>query len=256
MKILVLGINGMLGHIMFKKLFEQKWSIYGTLRNKDLLKYFSVKHHANILKLDKFDDNKLENIFNKIKPDILLNCICIVKQRNISHEPYNSIFYNAFLPHKLYELCDIYNCRLIHFSTDCVFSGKVGMYREDNISDATELYGRTKFLGEVHNKKAITLRTSFIGHEIENSFGLLEWFLKQEKICHGFTKAIYSGLSTTEISRVVIDYVIPRTELSGIYNLSSEPITKYDLLNFLKVYNKDIDIIKSEKIIIDRSLEF
>lgn len=145
--------------------------------------------------------------------------------------------------------------RLIHFSTDCVFSGKQGQYKEDDFADAYDLYGRTKYLGEVDYENAITLRTSIIGHELESKRSLVDWFLNQSSEVKGFRKAIFSGLPTIEIARIVREYVIPNPKLRGLYHLSVDPISKYDLLRMVgTIYGKDIAIIPDDELIIDRSL--
>jgi dTDP-4-dehydrorhamnose reductase len=145
--------------------------------------------------------------------------------------------------------------RLVHMSTDCVFSGSKGNYRESDPSDAKDLYGRSKYLGEVAYPNAITLRTSIIGHELQSAHGLVGWFLAQQGQCNGFTRAIFSGLPTVALAQVVRDVVIPRPGLFGVYHVAAQPISKYDLLKLVAdVYGKTIEITPSEKLVIDRSL--
>ena len=145
--------------------------------------------------------------------------------------------------------------RLIHMSTDCVFSGSVGMYTESTFPDANDLYGRSKYLGEVDYLNAITLRTSIIGHELSGSKSLVCWFLSQMGSVKGFKKAIFSGLPTIEIAKVIRENVLPNTSLRGTYHLSVDPINKYDLLKLIaRQYEKEIDIIPDESYVIDRSL--
>jgi dTDP-4-dehydrorhamnose reductase len=145
---------------------------------------------------------------------------------------------------------------MIHLSTDCVFSGRKGQYVEQDASDAEDLYGRTKFLGEVAYPHAITVRTSMIGRELRTRYGLVEWFLSQKSAVKGYRKAIFSGFTTDELSRILLHYVLPRPELSGLYHVSSEPISKYDLLLFVKAsFGYPIDILPDEELIVDRSLD-
>jgi dTDP-4-dehydrorhamnose reductase len=153
------------------------------------------------------------------------------------------------------DLCAVGGARLIHVSTDCVFAGTKGNYVEGDAPDAGDMYGKSKYLGEVDYPHAITLRTSTIGHELQSAYGLLEWFLSQQGNCKGFSRAIFSGLPNTEFARVVRDVVIPRPELHGLYHVGAAPIGKYDLLKLIAAqYNKKIDIVFDEKFAIDRSL--
>jgi dTDP-4-dehydrorhamnose reductase len=159
------------------------------------------------------------------------------------------------LPHRLAQICALAGARLIHFSTDCVFSGARGNYIETDPLDATDLYGQSKYIGEVAYPHTLTLRTSFIGHELETSNELIEWFLMQEGPIKGFTGAIYTGLPTVTLAGLVRDVDLPRPDLSGIYHVASAPISKYDLLSLVaKVYRKTIDIVPDDKVRIDRSL--
>jgi dTDP-4-dehydrorhamnose reductase len=140
-------------------------------------------------------------------------------------------------------------------STDCVFSGNQGGYVESDISDAVDVYGRSKFLGEVYSPNSITLRTSIIGHELRSANGLICWFLKQENQIKGFSRAIFSGLPTCELARVISEFVIPNPDLMGLYHVAAEPISKYDLLMLVnQEYGKGIEIVKDENLVIDRSL--
>ncbi|NTU50097.1 MAG: SDR family oxidoreductase, partial [Desulfobulbaceae bacterium] len=159
-------------------------------------------------------------------------------------------------PHRLSKLCALVGARLIHISTDCVFSGKKGMYSEEDFPDANDLYGRTKLLGEVDYPNALTLRTSMIGHEITGSKSLISWFLAQKGPVKGYRRAVFSGLPTVEIARVILDFVLPNAELHGVYHLSAAPIDKYDLLSRVAmVYGKSIEIVPDDSVQINRSLD-
>jgi len=195
-------------------------------------------------------------VFDEALPDVVVNCVGVVKQLAAADDALISIPLNSLLPHRLAHLCAETGSRLIHFSTDCVFSGKKGSYLESDVPDATDLYGRSKLLGEVDYPHAITLRTSLIGHELHGARSLLSWFLAQEGSVKGFTKAIFSGLPTVEIARVIEEYLLPHPDLHGVYQLSVDPISKHDLLSIVKdVYGKQIEIIPDDSLVIDRSLD-
>jgi len=160
------------------------------------------------------------------------------------------------LPHRLAQLCELAQARLIHISTDCVFSGKVGMYSETDSTDADDVYGKSKALGEVAYGSALTLRTSTIGHELQSDYGLLNWFLSQSERCKGFNRAIFSGLPTVVLAMVIRDFVIENKALSGLYHVAAQPINKYELLKLIAdVYKKKINIEIDNSFVIDRSLD-
>ncbi len=186
----------------------------------------------------------------------VINCIGLIKQTPLAQEPLPAIFLNALWPHRLASVCRTAGIRLIHISTDCVFSGRKGQYIESDVSDAEDLYGRTKYLGEVSYPHTLTLRTSIIGRELKTGLGLIEWFLAQKDAIHGYRKAIYSGLTTDELSRVILDHVIPNRDLNGIYHVSTNPISKYELLVLAKeLFKRNLTIIPDEKVVCDRSLD-
>ena len=179
----------------------------------------------------------------------------IIKQLSSSYDPLVSIPINSLLPHRLAKLCISKNIRLIHLSTDCVFSGSHGGYIEGDFPDANDLYGRSKYLGEVDYPGCVTLRTSIIGHELHSTNSLIDWFLSQSTAVKGYTNAIFSGLPTNEMAMVIRDYVIPNTNLSGLYHVSVDPISKYDLLELVRdTYGKKIEIVPDDIVRIDRSL--
>jgi dTDP-4-dehydrorhamnose reductase len=257
-KILVLGVTGMLGSAVFHTLTQHKiFDVWGTLRDRNALHRFPLSTHsklifnANVLDLD-----TLIKVFETVRPHVVINCIGLIKQLASAKDPLVTLPINAMLPHRLAKLCFLSDARLIHISTDCVFSGKAGFYRESDLSDAEDLYGKSKFIGEVSELAyAITIRTSIIGHEINSNNALLEWFLSQEEVVKGYVKAIFSGLPTFELARVMRDYIIPRPDLSGLYHVASTPINKYDLLGMIaEVYQKKIKIVADEEVVINRSL--
>jgi dTDP-4-dehydrorhamnose reductase len=162
---------------------------------------------------------------------------------------------NSALPHRLLDLSNQFNSRLIHISTDCVFSGRRGNYQESDIPDADDVYGRSKILGEVFDSNSITLRTSIIGHELLTNYSLLNWFLAQNDSCEGYRNAIFSGLPTVIFSEIIRDLVIPNAQLTGLFHVSASPINKFDLLTLIaKIYRKKILIKPNDEIKIDRSL--
>ena len=176
----------------------------------------------------------------------------LIKKNNYSE----IVRVNSFLPHYLSELANSQNkTRFIHFSTDCVFSGSKGNYSENDIPDASDIYGRSKLLGELNNPNSLTLRTSIIGHELQTTYSLLDWFLNKKKFVKGYKDAIFSGLTALEISKFLDKYIIPNKKINGIYNLSGKSISKFDLLNIVKrVYKKEIKIMIDKKVKINRSL--
>lgn len=258
-RILVLGITGMLGNSAFRHISAiDEFSTYGTARSRTAARYFPDALKNNIIfNIDVLDTDSLLGVFADIKPNIVINCVGLIKQLTVANDPLVALPINAILPHRISKMCAASDARLIHISTDCVFSGEKGMYNEDDISDAHDLYGKSKYIGELHDDShAITLRTSIIGHELSSSNGLVGWFLSQEGSVKGFTKAIFSGLPTSELARVMTEYVIPNEDLSGLYHVSASPINKYELLGLVaKEYGKNIEIIPDDSMVIDRSLD-
>lgn len=257
LNIYILGASGMLGYSIFANLSEYKgFNVFGTVRNiKNKENYFSEFKNKIIENIDISDLSSLDILFQKNKPDIVINCIGLIKQHSISKQYIQAIKVNALLPHELAHICDNYQAKLIHFSTDCVFDGKSGDYQQTDIPTATDLYGRTKYLGEVTYGKHLTLRTSIIGHELSSNVSLIDWFLNQKDQVNGYTKAIFSGFPTCYIAKLLAEKIIPNENLNGLYHLSSEAIDKYTLLSDIAtIYHKDIIINPSEDLVIDRSL--
>ena len=257
MKILVLGASGMLGNAMIRVLSEKADSqVYGTIRSESSKRFFRADIAERLIPgVDVEQHDSLLQAFTRARPDVVINCVGLIKQLADAEDPLQAIPINALLPHRLAKLCELSGARLVHMSTDCVFAGDKGGYRESDPSDAHDLYGRSKFLGEVAYPHTITLRTSIIGHELQSAHGLVNWFLSQQGQCRGYTRAIFSGLPTVALAQVVRDVVIPHTDLSGVYHVAAQPISKYDLLELVaEVYGKKIKIIPSDKLVIDRSL--
>ena len=255
--LLIIGINGMLGSALFKYFNERtNMSTYGLLRDKKSIpNYNKCFKNKIIIEKDFLNSDNLEKLIIYLSPKIIINCIGIVKQNPSSNDLFSSIKVNSLFPHLLNKLSRKFKARLIHFSTDCVFSGLKGNYLETDFADANDIYGRTKLLGEISGSGSITLRTSFIGEELETSRALVNWFLAQEGRIKGYKNAIYSGLTTLEIAKVLDKFVIPNSSLQGLYHLSADKIDKYSLLSLLNmVYKKDIFIEEDLSTRIDRSL--
>ena len=259
MKVLVLGVTGMLGSTLFRYLSaDTDYQVWGTLRSPAGRKHFSNGTHSRLIShIDVLDSDDLVGVMNQVRPDVVINCVGLIKQLADAKDPLTALPINAMFPHRLAKLCALAGARLVHISTDCVFSGRKGMYTEQDVSDAEDLYGKSKFIGELHDAPhAVTLRTSIIGHELQSSESLINWFLSQKESTKGYDKAIFSGLPTIELARVIKEYVIPRPELSGLYHVSVEPIDKLSLLRLVAdLYGKEIDVIPDGRVCIDRSLD-
>ena len=257
MRVMVLGVTGMLGNAMFRVLSANPGQVvYGTARSENSRRYFSGNLSSQIIiGVDAENHDSLIKAFAAVRPDVVVNCVGLVKQLADANDPLQAVPINALLPHRLAALCQATGARFVHISTDCVFSGAKGNYLESDFPDAYDLYGRSKLLGEVDHPNAITLRTSIVGHELSGQRSLVGWFLAQQSSVKGFTRAIFSGLPTVELARVVCDFVLPRSELHGIYHVAARSINKFDLLKLVaKTYGKDIEIIPSDELVIDRSL--
>jgi dTDP-4-dehydrorhamnose reductase len=258
-KILVLGVSGMLGHKLFGFLAaDDRFQVSGSARTPaGWLKHFPFhiqqKIHFNI---EIEDVSSITGLIERFRPDWVINCIGIVKPDTINEGQLASIYGNAWFPHKLAQICAKYGARLLHISTDCVFSGLTGSYVETDTPDAADLYGRCKLLGEVDYPHCLTIRTSIIGHELVSKRGLVEWFLAQSGPVLGYTHHIFTGFPTVELARIIADYILIHPELEGIYHLSSHSITKYELLKLVAVkYGKSIAIEPYDKTFCDRSLD-
>jgi len=256
-RVLILSGSGMLGHKIYQVLSED-FNVNVTFRNFDeKLKHTDIFRKEDALDgVDAKNFNAIEKLVENYKPKFVINCIGIIKQLKEAKNPKLSIYTNSLFPHLLAELCKKYNTKLIHISTDCVFSGNKGNYTESDNPDPVDLYGRSKLLGEVSIEPHLTLRTSIIGHELFSNVSLVDWFLSNSggKV-NGFVNAIYTGFPTiilaNEIKRIINDF----PDLSGLYHISSERINKYELINKIKkVYKLDTEINPFEEFRLDRSL--
>lgn len=248
----------MLGNAVFRLLSRSPGHVVtGAVRSSKVPHMLPEELHGQIAcGVDIHDIDALMRLFDRATPDVVVNCVGVVKQLPGAEDPLSAIPINALLPHRLLAVCKVARARLIHISTDCVFNGARGMYRETDFADANDLYGRSKFLGEVNDPQAVTLRTSIIGPELGTAHGLVSWFLAQRGRVKGFTRAIFSGLPTAELARAMRDFVIPAADLSGLYHVSSSPISKYDLLRAVaREYGHSIEIVPDGELVIDRSLD-
>jgi len=253
----VLGASGMLGNAMFRVLDEHEdFEVFGTARSSEVERFFAAKISQRLMTgIDVENQDALMNTFCQVRPKVVINCVGLIKQLAEASDPLRSIPVNALLPHRLARLCDVSGARLVHISTDCVFSGEKGGYTESDLSDTRDLYGVSKYLGEVHYPGSITLRTSIIGHALNSSNGLIDWFLGQQGQCRGFTRALFTGLPTVVLAQIVRDVIIPDSGLHGLYHVGADPIAKFDLLKLVaEVYGKSIEIIADDSLQIDRSL--
>ncbi len=248
----------MLGHQLLQS-WQDAHDVRVTLRNDAVhYAYYGLFSADNsIYGVDVRDFSTVERVVKVFRPEAVVNAIGIVKQRDEAGDAILSLEINALLPHRLSLLCGEIGARLIHLSTDCVFSGRKGMYTEDDWEDARDLYGRSKLLGEVREAHTVTLRTSIIGLELARKRSLIEWFLAQRGQVKGFTRAIYSGFTTLEMARIIERILLQHRDLSGLWHVASEPISKYDLLHQLAVRlgRQDIELLPDDDFACDRSLD-
>jgi len=247
----------MLGHKLWQVLrndFDTWVTIRGSFR--EYLQYNIFDRQRVLEGVNALDFDTVIKAVASVQPDVVINCIGIVKQAPLVKDPITTLTINALFPHKLANLCRAARSRLIHISTDCVFSGRKGMYSENDVADAEDFYGRSKLLGEVEGSGCLTLRTSIIGRELKTNNGLVEWFLANRgSRVRGYNRAIYSGFTTLAMARIISDIIKHHAELSGIYHVSSDPISKYDLLCLLRdAYRVQIEIEPYPDVCIDRSL--
>lgn len=258
-KILVLGGNGMLGHVVLRWFASlPAYETIGVVRTAEAAAELR-KRLPDVSLIDGLDAaslDQLRKMFERLEPDVVINCIGVVKQVSGADDPAIAIPINALLPHRLARLCQLHGARLIHISTDCVFSGKRGNYREDDVADAEDLYGRSKLMGEVATPYAVTLRTSIIGHEMRSAHALLGWFLSQRGEVPGFSNAIFSALPTVELARVIEQYVLLNTSLQGIYHVAGPTINKFELLKLVaQIYGSNSQVNPVPTLVVDRSLD-
>src|SRR6516225_6047112 len=258
MRVIVLGAAGMLGHKLLKRLradYDVAGTVRGSAPNPELGRVLrGIKLYTGV---DAVDLSSLKSAIDNWKPQVVVNAIGIINKGIAASDPLASIAINSLVPHQLAQIAAAHGAKLMHFSTDCVFSGRRGNYVEDDEPDPVNLYGRTKLLGEVPGPNALTLRTSFVGRELRGHLGLIDWFLAQRGCrVHGFVRALYSGLTTLAMADLIAWLISAQPELRGIWHVSAEPISKFDLLQLVKrVYRLDIEIVPDENFVCDRRLD-
>ena len=259
-KVLIIGGNGMIGSELLRslKLFNKNLEVKATLRNK--LNHYDIYLIYNnkdcFFKINVFEIDNIKDLIKLYKPNVIINCVGVTKQKINDFSLDKVKYINSNFPHKLYKLCNKESIRLIHLSTDCVFSGNRGEYKFNDIADAKDIYGQTKKEGEIIHDNSLTIRKSTIGYEMNKPHGLLEWFLCQKNDVLGFKNAIFTGVSTIELSKFISHIICKHQELSGLLHLRGPKIDKYSLLKKIKYFfNLDhINLKVDEKYICDRSL--
>ena len=261
MKLLILGGDGMLGHKLYQTL-GPRFDTFATVRGAAsaaarLPVYVATGGRGLIGGVDAFNFSSVIKAFGSARPEVVVNCIGIVKQRQEAHDPTVALTVNSLMPHHLADLCAASGARLVHISTDCVFSGEKGGYRESDPADAQDLYGRSKLLGEVTRPGCVTLRTSIIGRDFRNHTGLLEWFLAQRgTTVQGYRRMVFSGFPTQTFSEIIGAVIEKHPALDGLYHVASAPIAKCELLQKLQsAMAVDVGIEPTDGPRCDRSLD-
>jgi dTDP-4-dehydrorhamnose reductase len=263
MRVLVLGVGGMLGHKMYQRLgtapgVERFATLRAVRSDMPYARIPWLQDTAQVFdRVDAMDWPRLEALLTRLRPQVVINCIGVIKQRAEAKAPVPSITLNALLPHRLLETVSTWTGRVIHISTDCVFSGSRGGYREADLSDADDLYGRTKYLGELTAGPGLTLRTSLIGRELTGHRSLLDWFLRQRgRTIQGYTRAIYSGVTTVYLADLIVRLITEYSQLHGLFHVASTPISKFELLHLVAdAFDVDVRIDAHDAIHCDRSLD-
>ncbi len=259
MKVLILGANGMLGHKLYQVLTqEDRLDVCGTIRGvKNQLPQCIAYINLGMLELFEHMETCRDEIWYElisgINPDVVINCIGIIDK---GANAYDMLRVNSLFPLQLKLLCANTDTRLIHISTDCVFSGDEGGYTEGSPADATDVYGKTKYLGEVTGDNVLTIRTSIIGRETVRSRGLLEWFISNRGgTVNGYDNAIFSGFPTVTFAGIIKDIILNHPGLHGLYHIAAEPINKYALLSMIdSPMDLGIKIVRLPAFRCDRSL--
>ena len=258
MRVLVFGGNGMLGHKLVQS-FGGVFDVWCTLRGRfaDVAPCGIFDEVRTLEQVDVTDTDSLRTVLDRVQPEVIVNAAGVIKQVSDGYDPTRLLGVNSVFPRHLASLSAQYGSRLITISTDCVFSGDRGMYTEADLSDARDLYGVSKFLGEVSHGNCLTLRTSIIGREIGTHHSIVEWFLANSGgRVRGFVNAIYSGFPTVVFAEVLADIIERHPDLRGLYHVSSEPINKFDLLKLIERYFKaGVQIEPAHEYVMDRSLD-
>jgi len=249
MKTLILGSSGILSKTLQLYLDKKNIDFLTISREKNNHRNNNLKNISNF--------KNLEQLIFKIRPTHIINCIGVTKFNNTYKNKKLTVLLNTKMPIYLAKLCKINKIYLLHISTDCVFSGKKGNYSDNSYKDTKDLYGLSKNKGEVKNKFTATIRTSFIGPELNTKKSLLNWFLNEKKFVRGYSKAFFSGITSLELCKIIYNYFIKKNILQNkIINIGSRRISKFTLLTKIrKIFKKDINIVRYQNFIIDRSLD-
>ena len=245
MRILILGATGMFGHVLFNFLSEhvgERLDVYGTVRSTEFKKFFAGKLHSKLIECKDVLNNEIINdMFNSLRPNIVVNCVSINYRTS---SPADIVEMFSLLPHKMAFVCKEYGARFVQISSDGVFSGNSNVpYVEGDVPDANDVYGKAKYLGEVCSDNVINIRTSIIGHEIYGANGLLEWFLSSNVRCNCFADIYFNGITTLELSKILLDCIFPYSEIKGVYHVGSWPISRCQLFREIaSTYGKEIMI--------------
>jgi len=248
----------MLGHTAYRLLSaEPGVEAFATVRSDSVLRYLQPSLHAGLSTgVDVLDIDALLSALARVRPDVVVNCVGLVKQLGAANDPLSALPLNSLFPHRLARVCALLGARLVHLSTDCVFRGDKAAYTEDTTPDAYDLYGRSKLLGEVDEPHVVTLRTSIVGRELGSRHGLVEWFLGALGPVRGFTRSVFSGLTTDELTRIIIRHVLPNSNLRGVWHVSADAINKHDLLLLLRgAYGLTTTVEPDDSVVLDRSLD-
>jgi dTDP-4-dehydrorhamnose reductase len=256
MRLVVLGGDGMLGHEMVRR-WSADHEVHTTVRGEGFARPYPGSERARLhARVDVRDFPSVSSLLERVRPDAVVNAVGVVKQRREGQEALPCIEINSLFPHRLAGACRDLGCRLVHVSTDCVFSGDRGNYTEEDPCDVHDIYGLTKYLGEVHGPGCLTLRTSIVGLETHHKTGLIEWFLAQRGTIRGYRGAVYTGITTATMADAVEHLLRDHPDLDGLWHLPSEPITKFDLLKRLArmIGKEDVTIEPDDEFRCDRSL--
>ena len=259
MRILVVGVAGMLGHQVFARLSGRFAEVHGTVRDRrdsPLIEATPLLQSDHVhYGVDAASFEPVRRVADDVRPDVIVNCAGVIKQRKAA-DTIAHIEVNALLPHRLAVYAEGCGARVITFSTDCVFSGSRGNYADDDIADAIDVYGRAKYLGEVTRENTLTLRSSFIGRELRNRESLLEWVLARDgERVQGYANVFWSGVTTNHMAELLEWLVLEQAGLHGVFNLSTERVSKYDLLHWIReAFALDLEITRADAPVLDRSL--
>ena len=258
MRVVVLGGTGLIGNRLVRQLSDASDVFASTRTSKDQIPFLDqiLSKEQWIFDFDATSEEKLRIVLSDLRPNVVVNCLGVTKHQITSTDFEKAIILNSILPHRLSDLASEYNFKLIHLSTDCVFSGNSGNYVESSIPDPTDFYGRSKVLGELNNSRDLTIRTSFVGNEIKSFTNFFEWIQRNKnRDVIGYSNAIYSGVTTEVLSEVIQKLIFNFSALTGLWHFSSEPISKYKLIRDLNdVLNLGIKLSLDRDFVCDRSL--